>query len=143
MELSRKIMGVALLSFLLVLCLAGSALTQQQQDFVAVPYGDIEVIIEPSSSENVMVQVLFVTDLTDNEVYNWHLSKSATSFVIEKGYLHMSKQYKFHMVAFSSGGVPSDPSNNLFIEVSGVQIPAERMPPKMVIPASPVMNIPQ
>lgn len=131
------------IAILLLIGVFGIVWLAEAQDFGVVPYGDIEVIIEPSSSENVMVQVLFVTDLTDNEIYNWHLSKSATSFVIEEGYLHMGKQYKLHMVAFSSGGVPSDPSNNLFIEVSGVQIPAERMPPKMVIPASPVMNIPQ
>ena len=126
-----------ILTLLFIFC---SACFCFAQEFTAAPFKDIEVLIEPSASEDVVVQILYLVDLAENETYNWHLAKDATSFIIEEGYMHTGKQYKIHLVAVSDLNIPSDSSNEKHLEILGFQIPEERIPPKAQKPDSPAIT---
>jgi hypothetical protein len=129
----------AIVTFLFVFFSACFGLTTeaQAQEFTAVPYKDVEVLIEPSASEDVVLQILFLVDLAENETYNWHLSKDTTNFIIEEGYMHAGKQYKLYMIAVNDVNIPSDSSNEIHLEIEVFQLPGEKIPPKAKKPFPP------
>ena len=134
MKFVKRITLALLIAFCFLTCCAFA------QEFTAAPFKDIEVVIEPSASEDVVVQVLYLVDIAGSETYNWHLPKDATSFVIEEGYMHTGKQYKIYMVAVNSFNIPSDSSNEKHLEILGFQIPEQRIPPKVQKPVSPAIT---
>lgn len=134
MKFAKKIILTILIAFSFLTCCAFA------QEFTAAPFKDIEVLIEPSVSEDVVVQILYLVDLAENETYNWHLPKDATNFIIEEGYMHTGKQYKIYLVAVNGSNIPSDSSNERHLEILGFQIPEQRIPPKVQKPVSPAIT---
>lgn len=106
------------------------------QEFTMVPFADVELIIQPSPDEDVVMQLLYMVDIGADELYVWRLAKNATSFVIEAGYMHPGKQYKLYMVAVNADNIPSDSSNARHLQILGFEIPAERIPPQLFRPSS-------
>jgi hypothetical protein len=128
-EMSKRVSLVSIITILLVCFFTTITLAA---DHINIPHGkDVNVIIEPASSAE--LQILYILDEADNELYNFHLAGDAANFTIDKKYLLPGKQYSLYLIAFSASNIPSDISNTVPFIIDVVEIPEERYPPEKVL----------
>lgn len=108
------------------------------QVFEKVPYGNVTLIIEPSNSPDLTLQLLYLIDVTSsNEVYIYHLGPNVKSHVFEAGELWSGHKYRIYAVAVNNSNLISDPSNSIYFEITLPTIPAEKKPIKKDKPVPP------
>jgi hypothetical protein len=123
--------------FSLFFFLFSGIVSAQEYELIPSDYTNVKIVIQPSTSEGVELMVLFLTDVTENISYVYHLDKDTTEHIFESGELYPGHKYQMSALVYNLNNEASDFSNILYAEVEKGIIPNENKPVKKDKPIPP------